>query len=61
MATLRPIDDHTRQQLNSNVRLVEDVLEADAIAIASTIFPGLDIVVKRAIEHFSLSLGRDLP
>lgn len=52
MATLRPIDDHTRHQLNTNLGFVEDALESDAIAIVSPILSGLDVLVKRAVEHF---------
>ena len=52
-ATLRPIDNNTRQQLNQHLVLVEDVLTADAIAIVSPIVSGLDGQVKRAIGQFT--------
>ncbi|HLP44807.1 MAG TPA: serine dehydrogenasease [Candidatus Kapabacteria bacterium] len=53
MATLRPIDDNTKQQLNQHLEEVEKSLDADAIAIVSPIVSPLDGLVKKAIELFS--------
>ena len=58
MAALKPIDNNTKQQLNKHLALVEEALEADAIAIVSPILSGLDGHVKRAIEHFSTKRPR---
>ena len=58
MVALRPIDNNTKQQLNQHLGSVEEALDADAIAIVSPIFFGLDGLVKRAIEHFSNKRSR---
>jgi len=58
VATLRPIDSNTKQQLNQHMESVEQALEADAIAIVSPIISGLDGLVKQAIESFSTKRQR---
>jgi len=52
MATLRPVDHHTRGQLNDHVERIEQVLEADVISIVSPILPGLENTVRSAVELF---------
>jgi hypothetical protein len=52
MIALRPIDNNTREQLNRQLSQIESLLAGDGIAIVSPIFYGLDVQVKRAIEHF---------
>lgn len=52
MASLRPIDHNTQQQLNTHLMGVEQALDADALAIVSRIVFGLEGMVKRAIEAF---------
>ena len=52
MATLRPIDHHTKAQLNDYLGKIEKVLEADALTIFSPILPGLENTVKDAVELF---------
>jgi hypothetical protein len=58
MATLKPIDNNTKQQLNKHLALVEEALDADAIAIVSPILYGLDGAVKSAIEEFPSKRAR---
>ncbi len=53
VASLNPIDDNTKNQLNHYLEIIENALDADAIAIVSPIVFGLDGLVKRAIEGFS--------
>ena len=49
---LRPIDRHTRVQLNMYLGNIEEVLGADALTIFSPILPSLENSVKRAVEFF---------
>jgi hypothetical protein len=58
VSTLRPIDVTTKQQLNQHLALIEEALQADAIAIVSPILFGIDGLFKRAIEQFSIKLPR---
>jgi hypothetical protein len=52
MATLRPVDHHTRQQLNEHLSAIETALDADVLTIISPILSGLEIAVKSAVEMF---------
>lgn len=52
MAILQPIDHHTKAQLNEYLGKIEEILEADALTIFSPILPGLENIVKKAIELF---------
>ena len=52
MATLRPVDHHTKVQLNEYLDKIENILEADVLTIFSRIFPGLENGVKAAVELF---------
>lgn len=52
MAELRPVDHHTRAQLNEYLIKIEDVLEADVLTIYGPIMYGLENRVKTAIELF---------
>ena len=52
MATLLPVDHHTKVQLNEYLGKIENVLEADVLTIFSRIFPGLENRVKAAVELF---------
>lgn len=47
---LRPVDRHTRIQLNSYLGEIEEIFEADAITIFSPIRPHVANAVKRAID-----------
>lgn len=58
MSNLKPIDHHTKHQLNIHLGHIEVALEADAITIISPIVFGLDGMVKRAIEHFPTKRSR---
>ena len=49
---LRPVDRHTRAQLNIYLGKIEDIFEADALTIFSPILPNLENIVKRAVEFF---------
>jgi membrane-bound ClpP family serine protease len=49
---LQPIDHHTKAQLNEYLGKIEEILEADALTIFSPILPGLENIVKKAIELF---------
>ncbi len=49
---LRPVDHHTRDQLNSYLIKIEEVLEADVLTIYGPIMYGLENRVKTAIELF---------
>ena len=53
MNSLRPVDYHTRQQLNEHVAKIEDAFDADVITVISPILPGLDERVKRGLELFN--------
>ena len=52
MAELRPVDHHTRVQLNEYLGKLECVLGADVLTIYSRIFPGLENIIKTAVELF---------
>ena len=52
MAELPPVDHHTRDQLNSYLVKIEEVLEADVLTIFSPIIPGLENTVKDVVELF---------
>ncbi|MFD0893137.1 hypothetical protein KBB96_17090 [Luteolibacter ambystomatis] len=52
MSALRPVDHHTRLQLNHHLEKIEAAFDADIITIVSPILYGLDAVVKRAVEMF---------
>jgi Serine dehydrogenase proteinase len=60
MATLRPVDHHTRQQLNEHLGSIENAFDADVLTIISPILSGLEIVVKSAVEMFKQRRGRIL-
>ena len=49
---LRPIDRHTRAQLNMYLGKIEEILGADGLTIFSPILPNLENIVKRAVEFF---------
>ena len=50
MDTQRPVDRHISVQLNAYLDEIEKVLEADMLTIFSPILPGLEHVVKIAVE-----------
>jgi membrane-bound ClpP family serine protease len=52
MASLRPVDHHTRQQLNEHVAAVEKAFAADVLTIIGPVLPGLENLVKNAVELF---------
>ena len=52
MTSLRPVDHHTRQQLNERVETIERVFDADVVTIISPIVYGLDQKVKAGLELF---------
>lgn len=52
MDTLRPIDRHTRNQLNTYLGKIEDTLQADVLTISSPMVLSLEYKVKYAIELF---------
>jgi Serine dehydrogenase proteinase len=52
VASLRPIDNNTKHQLNIQIEEIEKSLNADAICIVSPILSGLDLLVKQAVEQF---------
>ena len=52
MATLRPVDHHTKTQLNDYLGKIEEILDADVLTIFSPIMPGLENTVKAAVELF---------
>lgn len=54
MSALRPVDHHTRQQLNTHLLGIESALESDVITIVSPIVPGLDTMVKKGLELFDV-------
>lgn len=55
---MRPIDRDTKQQLNLHLKKVEEQLDADGIAIVIPIVPGLETVVKQAIEGIASKRSR---
>jgi hypothetical protein len=52
MAILRPVDQHTKVQLNGYLDIIENELKADVLTILSPIFPGLENIVKDVVELF---------
>jgi len=60
MTTLRPVDHHTRQQLNEHVSAIEGALDADVLTVISPILSGLEIAVKSAVEMFKNKRARIL-
>ena len=58
MAELRPVDHHTRVQLNEYLIKIEEILEADLLTIYGQIMYGLEHKVKYAIELFKKQKGR---
>ena len=52
MQVLRPIDHHTKAQLDDYLGKIEKVLEADALTIFSPILYGLENDVRSAVELF---------
>jgi len=52
MATLRPVDHHTRLQLNEHLASIETALDADVLTIITPILSGLENAVKNAVEMF---------
>lgn len=58
MATLRPIDHHTKAQLNDYLSRIEEILEADALTIFSPILYGLENDVRNAVESFQKRRSR---
>ncbi|MEM9478037.1 MAG: serine dehydrogenasease [Verrucomicrobiota bacterium] len=52
MSTLKPVDHHTRQQLNDHLAQIEQALEGDVITIIAPMVHGLDLLVKRGLELF---------
>lgn len=53
MASLRPIDNNTKHQLNQHIAALETALSADVLTIVSPILFGLDGLVKQALEQFN--------
>jgi len=47
---VRPPDDYIKNQLNKHLKSIETAIEADVMAIVSPIVPGLEIVVREAVE-----------
>src|SRR5437667_12878361 len=58
MTTLRPVDHHTRQQLNEHLSAIEIAFGADLLTVISPILPGLENVAKNAVELFKTRLSR---
>ena len=52
MDPLRPVDRHTRNQLNTYLGKIEEVLDADVLTIFSPMWSGLENIVKNAVELF---------
>jgi hypothetical protein len=52
MSLLRPVDQHTKQQLDEHAARIEKALNADVLSILSPIRPGLENLVKTAVERF---------
>ena len=58
MTPLRPVDHHTRQQLNEHLASIEGALDADVLTIITPILSGLENAVKNAVEMFKDRRGR---
>ena len=52
MVTLRPVDQHTKTQLNDYLVKIEKILDADALTIFGPILPDLEYKAKNAVELF---------
>ena len=52
MDLMRPVDRHTRNQLNTYLGEIENALEADVLTIASPMVLSLEYKVKYAVELF---------
>ena len=52
MAELRPVDHHTREQLNSYLIKIEEILNSDVLTIFSPILYGLENTVKDVVDLF---------
>lgn len=52
MDPIRPVDRHTRNQLNTYLSEIENALEADVLTIASPMVLSLEYKVKYAVELF---------
>lgn len=50
MAAMRPVDQHINVHLNTYLGTIENVLESDILTIFSPILPGLEHIVKNAVE-----------
>ncbi len=50
---MRPLDEYIRHQLNDHAAKIGDVLDADVMAVASPILPGLEVRVRHAVELIS--------
>lgn len=50
MDPLRPVDRHTRNQLNTYLGKIEEILNADILTIFSPMWSGLENIVKNAVE-----------
>lgn len=48
---MRPLDQHIKNQLEEQIKKLEELLDADIIAILSPIIPGLEGIVREAIEQ----------
>lgn len=58
MDILRPVDRHTRTHLNQYLGKIENILDADVLTLYSPILPGLENIVKNAIELFQKRKSR---
>ena len=58
MAELRPVDHHTREQLNSYLVKIEEALEADVLTIFGPIMYDLEDKIKCAVELFQYPKDR---
>ena len=50
MATMRPVDHHISVHLSKYLGKIEEVLRSDILTIFSPILPGLEHIVKNAVE-----------
>ena len=50
LAAMRPVDQHINVHLNTYLGTIENVLESDILTIFSPILPGLEHIVKNAVE-----------
>lgn len=47
---MRPVDDHIKTKLTQGLERISEKLDADVIAIVSPILPGLEVVLRSAID-----------